>query len=77
MPGASDRSRHDAGAEPEPSYEPAGRQTRDRRDEEQQEPEREERERADSVFGLIRRLLPRRQPPSRPYRFINFPQDGN
>jgi hypothetical protein len=40
-------------------------------------PEQEQRERADSVFGLIKRLLPRRQPPSRPYVFKNFPTSSD
>jgi hypothetical protein len=82
MLGASDRSRHDAGAEPEPSFEPAGRQTRDRRDEEQQqeeqqrrdqrpdaeEPEREERERSDSLAGNVLGLIRRMLPRQQPVK---------
>jgi hypothetical protein len=46
---------------------------------EPERPEQEQRERADStgVFGLIKRLLPRRQPRPEPYRFRNFPQNGS
>jgi hypothetical protein len=28
------------------------------------------------VVGFIKRLLPRRQPPPRPYEWIGFPKDG-
>jgi hypothetical protein len=42
---------------------------------EPERPEQEPRERADSVFGLIKRLLPRKQLQPRPYTFVNFPKD--
>jgi hypothetical protein len=49
-----------------------------RRDEEQQE---QERERADSltggVFGLIKRMLSRRQPQPKPYVFRAFPKSSD
>ena len=82
MPSAGDRGRRDNGnSAPEPSYEPAAQRTRDRRDAEQheQQPEREQRERADSVgvFGLIKRLLPSRQRPTKPYVFRAFPTSSD
>jgi hypothetical protein len=40
-------------------------------------PEQEQRERADSVFGLIKRLLPRRQPQKKLYVFKAFPTSSD
>jgi hypothetical protein len=76
-PSRGDRGLRDSGNNmPEPSYRPPGQQTHDRRDAEPETPERGERERADSltsnVFGLIKRMLPRKQPPPKPYTFIGF-----
>jgi hypothetical protein len=88
-PSRGDRGLRDSGNNmPEPSYPPAGQQTRDQEQQEPQrrdrrrdaeEPEHEQRERADSltsnVFGLIKRMLPVRQPlpQQKPYTFIGFP----
>jgi hypothetical protein len=73
MPGARGDQQ---GSPPEPSlHQPPQHDRRDRRGD-QEEPERKQQEeRADSVFGLLKRLLPRRQRPE-PYVYIGFPRAG-
>jgi hypothetical protein len=71
-------SRGDNGAEPEPGQQPPNQRPLDRRGDEEEPRQREQeeqRERADSVFGRIRRLLPRHQVQRAPYVFRNFPTD--
>jgi hypothetical protein len=74
MPGAGDRRDQEQQQEEQPR--------RDRRrdaEEPHQIPEREERERSDSVgvLGLIKRMLPSRQPQKRPYVFKAFPTSSD